>query len=148
MIIELEARLIFSFCGLILMLSIFQWIRKGKLKEKYALMWLPLGFGCLVVGVYPEMLLYVSETLHLHYLTVALLGAIVFFTLVLLYLTTRISQMREDMKQMAQEMALLHKRTSDLTDIIQNQQFISSNKVDESAPSWSAKPIPNPKINY
>jgi hypothetical protein len=104
--IDLSARLIFGGCALGLMGIIVAFIRGHAIKEKYALLWLPLGLGFLATSIFPELLLRVAERVHLHYITVVVLGVILVFTTILLYFTARLSQMREDLKSLAQELAL------------------------------------------
>lgn len=107
MAIELSARLVFGACAFALAFAILQLIRHGQLKEKYALLWLPLGAVFTFFGLFPEALVFLSGLVRLHYITVVLLFVILAFTLILLYLTARLSQLREDVKRLAQEMALL-----------------------------------------
>jgi hypothetical protein len=104
--IDFSARLIFGACALGVVAIIFGLIRGNVIKEKYALLWLPLGAGFLATSLFPELLLALSARIHLHYITVVVLGIIVVFTSILLYLTARLSRMREDIKCLAQELAL------------------------------------------
>ena len=104
--IMFSARLIFGLCSLALVAVILMMIRRNAIKEKYALLWLPLGMGFLVMSFFPDLLLDFSARVHLHYMTVVVLGIIVVFTNILLYFTVRMSQLREDVKKLAQEIAL------------------------------------------
>ncbi len=122
--IDLSARLIFGGSALLLTLGILLLIRNGSLKEKYALLWLPLSVFFLVFGLFPSLLLWVAQKVHLHYITIVLLCVIMVFTYMLLYITLRLSQMREDMKKLAQELALTQNR------------FVSKETSGDSA-SWS-----------
>ncbi len=111
--IDLSARLVFALCSFSLMAVILVLIRKNAIKEKYVLLWLPLGVGLFVASLFPEILLMVSARIQLHYITVVLLAVIVVYTGILLYFTTRLSQLREDMKKLAQEVALSRARQDD-----------------------------------
>jgi hypothetical protein len=104
--IDLSARLIFGACALALLGVIIALIRRNVIREKYAILWLPLGAGFLVAGLFPELLVRLSARIHLHYITVVVLGIIVVFAAILLYFTARLSQMREDIKSLAQALAL------------------------------------------
>lgn len=108
--IYLSTRLTFGACSLALIAVILWMCRKNVIKEKYALLWLPLGLGFFVAGVFPELLLWLSASLHLHYMTVVVLGIILLFTNILLYFTMRMSQLREDVKKLSQELALSQAR--------------------------------------
>lgn len=104
--IDLSARLVFALCAFGLMAVILILIRKNAIKEKYVLLWLPLGIGFFLASLFPDLLILLSARIQLHYITVVLLGIIVVYTGILLYFTTRLSQMREDVKKLAQEIAL------------------------------------------
>jgi hypothetical protein len=104
--IDLSARLIFGACALALLAVIVALIRRNVIREKYAILWLPLGAGFLVAGLFPEPLIRLSAGIRLHYITVVVLGIIVVFAAILLYFTARLSQMREDIKSLAQALAL------------------------------------------
>lgn len=105
-----SARITFGLCSLALLGIILAMIRRGSIKEKYALLWLPLGFGFLVTSLFPELLVRISNRIHLHYMTVVVLGVIVLFTTILLYFTARLSQLREEVKSLAQAIAIANVR--------------------------------------
>lgn len=105
--IQLSTRIVFGLCSLVLVAIILAMIHGNAIKEKYALLWLPLGFGFLALSLFPDLLLDFSARVHLHYMTVVVLGVIMVFTNIQLYFTVRMSQMREDVKKLSQEIALL-----------------------------------------
>jgi hypothetical protein len=108
--IALLARIIFGFSGIILTALILLFIGKNSIKEKYSLLWLPLAFVFLLFGLFPNILIRISLLVHLHYITVVLLCVIFMFTCILLYLTARISSLREDVKKLAQDIALSNEK--------------------------------------
>ncbi len=105
--IQPSARIFFGLCSLALLAIILSMIRKNAIKEKYALLWLPLGFGFMAMSLFPDLLLEFSARVHLHYMTVAVLVVIMVFTNIQLYFTIGMSQLREDVKKLSQEIALL-----------------------------------------
>lgn len=105
------ARALFGLCALALLGIVIVMIRWNAIKEKYALLWLPLGIGFLLASLFPDLLLKLSARIHLHYMTVVVMAVIVVFTAILLYFTARLSQIREDMKILAQDAALARART-------------------------------------
>jgi hypothetical protein len=110
--IAVGARIIFALCGLSLSVVIFECIRRGLIKEKYVMLWLPFAVVLLFCGFFPGMLLWISRALHLHYITVIILCIILLFTAMLLYMTIRMSKMREEIKLLAQEIALVRNSLS------------------------------------
>ena len=110
--IQFSARVVFGLCSLGLLAAILTMVRHNAIKEKYALLWLPLGFAFLMTSLFPELLLKFSARMHLHYMTVVVLCVIVVFTNILLYFTVKMSQLREDVKKLSQEIALSRARES------------------------------------
>lgn len=110
--IELGAQIIIGVCGLTLAGIIVECIRRGLIKEKYVLLWLPFAVVLMGFGVFPVLLMRLSRAVHLHYITVVVLCMIVLFTGLLLYMTIRLSRLREDVKTLAQELALIKKNCS------------------------------------
>ncbi len=108
--IQPGARLVFGICFLAIMGIILAMIRMNAVREKYILLWLPLGLGFFGLSLFPELLVEFSARIHLHYMTVVVLGVILVFTNILLFLTMRLSQLREDVKALAQEIALTRAR--------------------------------------
>jgi hypothetical protein len=106
MIIELPARIIFAVTSIILTGFILFFISNSSIKEKYSLLWLPLAFLFLLFGLFPNLLIKISTLVHLHYITVVLICIIFIFTCILLYLTIRLSSLREDVKKLAQEISI------------------------------------------
>jgi hypothetical protein len=104
--IALPARIVFGITSILLTGFILFFIGNNSIKEKYSLLWLPLAFLFLLFGLFPNLLLWISKIVHLHYITVVLLCIIFVFTCILLYLTIRLSSLREDVKKLAQEIAL------------------------------------------
>ena len=110
--IEISARILFACCALVLLLGVLQMIRKGSIKEKHSLLWIPLSLLFAMVCFFPSSLVWISQKMHLHYITVVVLCVIVAFTLILLYFTMKLSQLREDVQKLAQTIAL-HRAGSD-----------------------------------
>jgi len=57
-------------------------------------------------SLFPTSLLRFSEAVRLHYITVVVLCVILVFTFILLYFTIKLSQLREDVRKLAQAIAL------------------------------------------
>jgi hypothetical protein len=112
--ITITARIIFGVTSIILTGFILYFIGNNSIKEKYSLLWLPLALLFLFFGLFPNFLVKISSLVHLHYITVVLLCIIFIFTCMLLYLTIRLSSLREDVKRLAQEISIIKaKKKSD-----------------------------------
>ena len=113
MVIELQARLIFGTAAVALLGIILYLVHKGLIKEKHTLLWIPLGVGFFIIGMFPGLLVWFSKTAHLHYTTVVLLFVIVVYTNILIYLTIKLSQMKGDIQALAKDQVLIKNKLKD-----------------------------------
>jgi len=90
-------------------------LRHRRLSAKYAILWLVLGLGALAVAVFPELLDSVSRWLGIPYGgTTAFLAALVVLVLVSVHYSRELSRLEERSRILAQEIALLRQRCSEL----------------------------------
>lgn len=94
-----------AFVGLVLEL-----VRRGRLKERYALLWLAAAVGGLVVGLFPRTIVWISSVFGFQYLTVFYVSSFLFLLLLVLAFTVVISKLTERNRALAQEVALLARR--------------------------------------
>ncbi len=78
-----------------------------KLREKYAVMWLVIGLAVLILGVFPQLLLWLTETLGVAVPANLLFSlAIVLLLGVALHLSWELSQAEDEIRRVAEEAAL------------------------------------------
>lgn len=98
-----------------ILLTLFEMLRRHRLREKYAVIWFILAVGALVVAVAPSLLTAASNALGLQ-----VPSNLVFFvaSLVLLGLTLQhsyeLGRGEERIRTLAEEVALLHLRIDEL----------------------------------
>lgn len=98
-----------------ILLTLFEMLRRHRLREKYAVIWFILAIGALGTAVVPSLLTAVSNALGLQ-----VPSNLVFFvaSLVLLGLTLQhsfeLGRGEERIRTLAEEVALLHLRLDDL----------------------------------
>jgi len=93
--------------SVLLLLVVLELVRRGYLKERYALLWLATASLSLVVGLFPGLITGLAHTFNFQFLTV-LFGMYFAFTLALvLCFTIVISRQAERNRELAQEVALL-----------------------------------------
>ena len=104
------------FLGCVFVGVVLELVRRGHLKERYALLWLFVSVCGLGVGVYPQSLVLISRYLNFQLLTVLF----VFFFLLMLSLVLTfsvvLSRLSERDRELTQEVALLASRVSELED--------------------------------
>lgn len=86
-----------------------------QLREKYAILWLILGLTLLVLGIFPDLLTAATSALGVQ-LPVNLLftAAIVVLLGVALHLSWELSQMEDETRRLAEEVAILGARLDEL----------------------------------
>lgn len=101
------------FC-LLFMLLTTELIRRRKIEERYAILWLMLGIVMTMLSFFPHMLDRLSRLVHVHYPPSLLFLIGLLFSLVfILHLTMVISKLHRRMTRLAQEVALLKAERSD-----------------------------------
>jgi hypothetical protein len=90
------------------LIVIVELIRRGHLKERYALLWLFAGIILLVFSLSRELLEYVASVVGIYYPpSLLFLLAFLFLLVITLHFSSVISGLSEKNKQLAQELALL-----------------------------------------
>lgn len=99
------------------LIVIIELIRRGRLKEKYSLLWLFAGTILLIFSSSRSLLEYVSSLVGIYYPPSFLfLLAFLFLLLITLHFSSVISGLSEKSKQLAQELALLRQEIEECTD--------------------------------
>ena len=106
---------LFSIFGsLSLLFFILSLIKKRRLKEEYALLW--IGASLLFTGfsIFRPALEYLANFLGIHYAPTALLLMLIMaITIILIHYSTVISKLSEQTKRLSQELALLKHQIED-----------------------------------
>jgi len=90
------------------LIVIVELIRRGQLKERYALLWLFAGIILLIFSLSRGLLEYVAALVGIYYPpSLLFLLAFLFLLLITLHFSSVISGLSEKNKQLAQELALL-----------------------------------------
>jgi hypothetical protein len=90
------------------LLLVVELIRRGRLKERYSLLWLFAGGVLLVLSSSRNILEYISNMVGIYYPpSLLFLLAFLFLLLITLHFSVTISGLSEKNKRLAQELALL-----------------------------------------
>jgi hypothetical protein len=94
---------------------VLELIRRGRLKERYSLLWLLSGSVLLILSVSRGLLETISKLIGIYYPpSLLFLIAFVFLLLITLHFSAVISGLSEKNKRLAQEVALLRQAIEDL----------------------------------
>ena len=98
------------------MVAVIELIRRGRLKEKYSLLWLFAGSVLLLLSASRDLLNYISRLLGVFYPpSLLFLLAFLFLLLITLHFSVVVSGLSEKNKHLAQELALLRQEMDRLT---------------------------------
>ncbi|MGH6654460.1 MAG: DUF2304 domain-containing protein [Actinocrinis sp.] len=90
---------------------IFELVRRRRLREKYAVLWLFVGAVALVLGVFPRALNRVAIAVGVaNGVSLVLFLGVMFLLLVCLHLSWEASRLEDETRVLAEEVALLRLR--------------------------------------
>jgi hypothetical protein len=82
-------------------------IRRRKLREEYAMLWLGASAVLWVFAIFPNFLGWLHNVLNTNYLTIVVLACFLFLALIVLHYAVVISRQTEQIRQLAERVALL-----------------------------------------
>lgn len=98
------------FLSVMLALLVLELVRRGHLKERYALLWLAVSSAVLLIGCFPSIIVFLSTLFGFQYLTLVSFFVFLFLLLLVLVFTVVISRLSERCRLLTQELALLSQR--------------------------------------
>ena len=110
----LKIQIIIGTVSILLLLIVFELIRRGKLKEEYSLLWLLSGVVILTFSIFPNLLGIISRMMGMYYLTALFVISFLFLLLIVLHFSTVISKLSERNKELTQEVSILEFRFKQL----------------------------------
>jgi hypothetical protein len=91
--------------------GIFELVRRKRLMERYAILWLIAGLTVLVLGIWQGLLTTLSHAVGIYYPPSALFAVtFVFVLIMLIHFSTAISRLSDQNKILAQRVALLQQQ--------------------------------------
>jgi hypothetical protein len=103
--------------SLAVMLFVFMLIRRGKLREEYAIIWFGASLALIGVSLWRDSLEVAAKLAGIYYApSVLLLGVIVLGFALAMHYSISLSRLAEQNKRLAQEVALLRHRVESLPD--------------------------------
>ena len=103
----LTRRLVPLVMAIIVILAAIELIRRRKLREEYAMLWLTASVALLVFAIFPGIVLWLQTTLQVNYLTIIVLSCFMFLAIILMHMATVISRQAEQIRRVAEQVALL-----------------------------------------
>jgi len=111
-----KVQIIIGILSVILLLITFELIRKKRLREEYAILWLFTGIAVLVFSLWPGFFLsqFFVRITGVFYLSAVVLIAFSFLLLIVLHFSVVISKLTSQQKDLAQHYALLELELNEL----------------------------------
>lgn len=102
--------------ALVILVIVVKMLLTRTLREKYAVMWLVIGLAVLILGVFPQLLLWLTDTLGVQVPANLLFSlAIVLLLGVALHLSWELSQAEDEIRRLAEEAAISRAAVESLT---------------------------------
>lgn len=93
----------------VILLTLFEMMRRHRLREKYALIWAMVALAVITVAVFPLLLTWATEALGLAVpVNLLFFGAAIVILLLTLQHSSELSRLEEKTRTLAEELALLH----------------------------------------
>jgi hypothetical protein len=103
--------------ALVLVGFIFELVRRRRLREKYAVLWIVVGVVVLALGLFPQVINSVSHLFGVaDGVSLVLFCAVLFLLAVCLHLSWEVSRLEDETRVLAEEMALLRLRVDDMAE--------------------------------
>ena len=112
----IKVQIVVGMLSILLLWSTFELIRKKRLREEYAILWLFTGIVVLLISLWPEFLLsqFFAKITGLFYLSAVVIIAFFFLLLIVLHFSVVISKLTNQNKELAQRHALLELKINEL----------------------------------
>ena len=82
-------------------------IRRRKLREEYAMLWIAASIILLVFAIIPKLLPWISNTIGVYYITLMVMMMFCFLSLLIIHLAVAASRSADETQKIAQRLALL-----------------------------------------
>ena len=112
----IKVQIIVGLLSLFLLWTTFELVRKNRLREEYAILWLFTGTVVLVFSLWPEFLLsqFFAKITGMFYLSAVVIIAFLFLLLIVLHFSVVISKLTNQNKELAQRYTLLELKINEL----------------------------------
>ncbi len=100
---------------LVILVFVFEMLRRRHLREKYAVLWIIIGAGMLVLVAFPELLFWASGVLGVQVPSNLLFAmALLLLVMVCLHLSFEQSQSEDEIRVLAEEIGILRLKILEL----------------------------------
>jgi hypothetical protein len=114
---------------------VFHFIRHGRMKVQYALLWLLFGILMMMLSFSPSLLNRLAEAMDIHYApSLLFLFGIMISLILILHLTVIVSNLSERVVRLTQELGILKNETRNYFIHSEQQSMIREERLEEREP--------------
>jgi len=107
----------FLIAAIFFTLAVLLLLRSGRLREKYAVLWLIIGGLTIVLGIFPELLEWAAAVLHVRVPANLLFAlAILLLVGVSLHASRELTVLEDETRALAEEVAILRQAVEEIQD--------------------------------
>jgi len=112
----IKVQIVVGLLSIFLLWTTVELVRKNRLREEYAILWLFTGTVVLIFSLWPEVLLsqFFAKITGIFYLSAVVIIAFLFLLLIVLHFSVVISKLTNQNKELAQRYALLELKINEL----------------------------------
>jgi hypothetical protein len=110
----LQIQILIGCISVAFFIATFELIRKERLREEYAMLWLITSCVIAVLSLWPGLVNVISRVTGFYYLTAVMGVVFVFFIFLLMHYSIAISRVKEVNKELIQRYALLELRLREM----------------------------------
>jgi hypothetical protein len=101
--------------GVLLLAVILELLRRRQLREKYAVLWIIVGLGVIPLAIFPRGLDKVAQLMGVASgVSLVLFLGVIVLLLICTHLSWEVSQLEEETRALAEEVALIRTRLAEL----------------------------------
>lgn len=105
---NLQVRILSLIVSVLFVAYVVFLVRNRKLRETDSVVWILAGLAIFILGIWVKPLIWVTELIGAKFpVSTLFFGGLIFLTFISLWMTTRISGLTEEVKELAQQVALL-----------------------------------------
>ena len=122
---------VIGFISAVLLLGVvLNLVRRRRLREEYSWLWLAAALFYLVMAIKPDIINMLSGFLGItNDITTLTFFGLLFFVLILIHYSVKLSILTNQIKDVAQQIAILDGEQNKLNDFLENRNNQASNKV-------------------
>lgn len=99
----------------VVLIFVFEMLRRQKIREKYAVLWIVIGVATLILAAFPDLLFWASHLVGVQVPSNLLFAIAVILLLgVTLHLSREVSESEDEIRALAEEVAILRTDLRDL----------------------------------